>query len=257
MKRITILCTVMVLVAFGGMVFAEEPAPDKEVWNNPENISGTVWLATDYVFRGISNTDNKPTVQGSLDYAFKGFYGGIWGSNTDFSDAHIEFDYYGGYSGAIGNFGYDLMAIYYSYPNAGANPSLNYFEAHLGVTYKFAGVFLEPTIGAGYNFSPDYSGEDGLGNYVHGTLDLALPYEFTLGGEIGYQDVEGDDTTGHNMGMNGHDGYDYWHYRVSLTKDIPKWFTLDLSYHSTDNDAQDFFGDIADPRFVFTLSRTF
>jgi uncharacterized protein (TIGR02001 family) len=89
------------------------------------------------------------------------------------------------------------------------------------------------------------------------TLDLALPYEFTLGGEIGYQDVEGDDTTGHNMGMNGHDGYDYWHYRVSLTKDIPKWFTLDLSYHSTDNDAQDFFGDIADPRFVFTLSRTF
>jgi uncharacterized protein (TIGR02001 family) len=94
----------MVLVAFGGMVFAEEPAPDKEVWNNPENISGTVWLATDYVFRGVSNTDNKPTVQGSLDYTFKGFYVGIWGSNTDFSDAHIEFDYYGGYSGAIENF---------------------------------------------------------------------------------------------------------------------------------------------------------
>jgi hypothetical protein len=39
-----------------------------------------------------------------LDYTFKGFYVGIWGSNTDFSDAHIEFDYYGGYSGAIENF---------------------------------------------------------------------------------------------------------------------------------------------------------
>jgi uncharacterized protein (TIGR02001 family) len=257
MKKRLIILTGLLMVAFCGLVFAEEPASDEEAWNDPKNISGTVLLTTDYVFRGVSNSDNEPAVQGSLDYTFKGFYVGIWGSNTDFSDAGIEIDYYGGYSGEIGNFGYDLMAIYYSYPDSGANPSLNYFEAHLGLTYKFAGVFLEPTIGAGYNFSPDYSGEDGLGHYGNGTLDLALPYEFTLGGEIGYQYVEGDDTTGGNMGMNGNDGYDYWHWRVSFTKDIPKWFTLDLSYHNTDSDAQNFFSDIADPRLVFTISRTF
>jgi uncharacterized protein (TIGR02001 family) len=84
-----------------------------------------------------------------------------------------------------------------------------------------------------------------------------LPYGFGLGGEIGYQDVEGDESTGGNMGMDGDDGYDYVHWRVSLSKEIPKWFTLDLSYHDTDNDAQDFFGDIAESRFVFTVSRTF
>lgn len=257
MKRMAIVYLAMLMVAFVGMAYAEEPAKDEEVWNDPKNISGSVWLTTDYVFRGVSNTDNDPAVQGSLDYTYKGFYVGIWGSNTDFSDAHIEIDYYGGYSGEVGNFGYDLMAIYYSYPDSGANPTLDFFEAHLGATYKFAGVFLEPTIGAGYNFSPDFTGEDGLAHYGNGTLDLALPYNFTLGGELGYQWVEGDDTTGHNMGMNGNDGYDYWHWRVSLIKDIPQWFTLDLSYHSTDSDAQNFFDDIADPRLVFTVSRTF
>jgi hypothetical protein len=30
-----------------------------------------------------------------------------------------------------------------------------------------------------------------------------------------------------------------------------------LRYHATDEDAKDFFGGIADPRVVFTVSRTF
>ena len=257
MKKGLIVLTGLLLVAFNTLVYAEEPAKDKEIWNDPKNISGSVWLTTDYVFRGLSNTDENPAAQGSIDYTFKGFYVGIWGSNTDLSDAGIEIDYYGGYAGGVGNFGYDLMAIYYTYPGGGSNPEIDYFEAHLGLTYKFAGIFLEPTLGAGYNFSPDFYAEDGIAHYVNGTLDLALPYDFTLGGELGYQDVEGDKTTGDNMGMNGNDGYDYWHWRVSLTKDIPKWFSLDVSYHNTDSDAQDFFGDIADPRLVFTISRTF
>ncbi len=257
MKKLSIVFTVIFLAVLSGMAYAEEPAGEQEVWNNPKNISGTVWLTTDYVFRGVSNTQNDPAAQGSLDYTFKGFYVGIWGSNTDFSDGGIEIDYYGGYAGEVGNFGYDLMAIYYTYPSQGSSPSLDFIEGHLGLTYKFAGIMLEPTIGAGYSFSPDFSGEDGSGNYVNATLDFTLPYDFTLGGEVGYQDVEGDESTGNNLGMDGKDGYDYWHWRVSLTKDIPQWFTLDLSYHDTDDDAQDFFGSIADDRFVFTVSRTF
>lgn len=257
MKKGLIILTGLLLVAFNTLVYAQEPAKDKEVWNDPKNISGSVWLTTDYVFRGLSNTTENPATQGSIDYTFKGFYFGIWGSNTDLSGAGIEIDYYGGYAGAVGNFGYDLMANYYTYPSGGSDPEIDFFEAHLGLTYTFAGIFLEPILGAGYNFSPDFYSEDGIAHYVNGTLDLALPYDVTLGGELGYQKVEGDKTTGYNLGMNGDDGYDYWHWRASLTKDIPKWFSLDLSYHNTDSDAQDFFGNIADPRLVFTISRTF
>jgi uncharacterized protein (TIGR02001 family) len=149
MKKRLIILTGFLLVAFCGLVSAEEPARDNEVWNDPKNISGSVWLTTDYIFRGVSNTDENPAAQGSLDYTFKGFYVGIWGSNSDLSDAGIEIDYYGGYAGDVGNFGYDLMAIYYTYPSGGNDPEIDYLEAHLGLTYTFADIFLKPTLGAG------------------------------------------------------------------------------------------------------------
>lgn len=253
-NKLTTISTLFVfIVVLSGSVFAEEP----EAWNNPKNMSGTVWLTTDYVFRGISNTNENPAVQGSLDYAFKGFYAGIWGSNTSITNAAIEIDFYAGYAGSIGNLGYDIMGIYYGYPDGGSAPEPDAFEAHLGLTYTFAGVPLEPKLGVGYNYSPDFFGEDGAGNYVNGTLDLTLPYGLGLGGEIGFQDVEGDETTGNGLGMNGGNGFDYVHWRISLTADIKDWFNLDLSYHDTDSDAKDFFGDIADSRVVFTISRTF
>jgi uncharacterized protein (TIGR02001 family) len=93
MKKRLVILTGLLLVAFCSLVSAEEPVKDKEAWNDPKNISGSVWLTTDYVFRGLSNTDENPAAQGSLDYTFKGFYVGIWGSNSDLSDAGIEIDY--------------------------------------------------------------------------------------------------------------------------------------------------------------------
>lgn len=252
-KLVTITTLLILIVVLSGSGFAEEP----EAWNNPANMSGTIWFTTDYVFRGLSNTNENPAIQGSLDYTFKGFYVGIWGSNTNITAEAIEIDFYGGYAGSLGNLGYDIMGIYYSYPDGSDDPEINAFEAHLGLTYTFAGVPLEPTLGVGYNYSPDFYGEDGTGNYVNGTLDLALPYGLGLGGEIGYQDVKGDKTTGKGSGMNGGDGFDYVHWRVSVNKDIKDWFTLDLGYHDTDSDAKAFFGVIAESRVVFTVSRTF
>jgi uncharacterized protein (TIGR02001 family) len=114
--------TILLIVVCGGIVLAEEPVKEPDVWNNPKNMSASIWLTTDYVFRGISNTDENPAIQGSLDYTYKGFYLGIWGSNTSFTDAAIEIDYYAGYAGSFGELGYDIMGIYYSYPSGGSNP---------------------------------------------------------------------------------------------------------------------------------------
>ena len=72
-KKLLAIVTLL-LASLGGMAFAEEPVKDQDVWNDPKNISGSVWLTTDYMFRGISNTDENPAAQGSLDYTF----------NTDF-----------------------------------------------------------------------------------------------------------------------------------------------------------------------------
>lgn len=68
-------------------------------------------LTTDYVFRGISNTDGDPAIQGSLDYEHDtGFYAGVWASSVKFrenagaaavdtvQEATIEIDYYAGFA---------------------------------------------------------------------------------------------------------------------------------------------------------------
>ncbi len=63
------------------------------------SVTGT----SDYVFRGISQTDSDPTIQGAVSIGYGIFYAGVWASGLDFGggptdrrDAEIEIDYYAG-----------------------------------------------------------------------------------------------------------------------------------------------------------------
>jgi len=58
-------------------------------------LNATTAFVTDYLFRGISNTNQKPAVQPEIDLGYGIFYIGLWGSNTVYGDG-IEIDYYGG-----------------------------------------------------------------------------------------------------------------------------------------------------------------
>ena len=229
------------------------------VATDPKNFSATATFASDYVFRGVSQTDNKPAVQGSFDYKHpSGAYVGIWGSNVDdsISKGNIEVDFYGGYGFELfSNFNLDASIIYYYYPGSGHDPSKSYVEGHLGADYTFKDLPLAPKFGVGYNYSPDFFGEDGDAHYVSGRMDLALPWEFTLYGLVGYQWVQGDETTGHHNGDHGGNGYDYVHWRIGVIRPV-LGFALELYYTDTDNAA--FLGEsIADERVVFQISRTF
>ena len=65
-------------------------------------VSANVSIASDYIWRGMTQTDGI-AVSGGFDYAADGgFYAGIWGSNVNFNDSTgsgngAEFDYYFGY----------------------------------------------------------------------------------------------------------------------------------------------------------------
>jgi uncharacterized protein (TIGR02001 family) len=106
----------------------------------------------------------------------------------------------------------------------------------------------------GFNYSPDFYGEDGNGYYYSGTLRLTLPYSFGLGFELGYQNVEGDKTTGNGLGLDGRDGYDYLFWKIGLSKEV-LGFNLDVSYYDTNE--KEYFGQIGDSRFVLSISRSF
>ena len=255
--RLTMTIVLIGSFTFGGVVLAQE-IEEKGLFDE-ENFSATLAFTSDYLFRGVSQTDSKPAIQGSFDYAHPvGVYLGIWGSNvnSDISNGGVELDFYVGYSRELfTNFNADVGLFYYYYPGGGSDPEPDFFEGVLKLDYTFTELFLSPKLGVHYAYSPDYFGEDGNAHYIAGLLEFALPYKFVLSGEWGYQDVEGDKTTGDNQGLNGEDGFDYRHWRIGVSKDL-LGFTLDLSYHDTDE--AEFLGDdIADERLVFTASRSF
>jgi len=97
-------------------------APKKD-WQLTANFAG----ATEYVFRGFSQSAENPVIQVGVDLTYKWFYVGAWGSTIDFGRdgnfpnfdvAHVEIDYYAGIKPVIGKVTFDLGVIYYTFPRA-------------------------------------------------------------------------------------------------------------------------------------------
>lgn len=241
-----------ILLALGtGSAVAEEPEP-------AHSLSANVAITNDYVFRGVTQTQEDPAISGGFDYTYNPFgaYVGVWASNIEFAGgaggdaATIETDFYGGFRGAFASgVTWDVGGIYYGYPaqneDAGAVGDYAYWEAKLALGYTFENAPFTPTLTGSLYYSPDYFGEDGDGVYVGGVLSLVLPHDFGLAFAIGHQSVDGDATTGPN-------GYDYTHFRIGASKTF-KNVTMDLSYHDTDDSAE-CGGALCDGRVVFTVS---
>jgi len=106
-------------------------------------VSGNLGLASDYRFRGISQTQNGPAVQGGVDYAHSsGLYIGNWNSSVSSqlytNGAGVESDIYAGYKKDIyKGVTIDVGSYNYFYPNAtnGKNPNFNTQELFAGVGY--------------------------------------------------------------------------------------------------------------------------
>lgn len=244
-----------VIGAAVALACAATSATAAEEATSPHVFAANVALTTNYVFRGISQTDNGPAIQGGFDYQYApvGFYAGAWASNVELAfpntaaiktnnRASMELDYYGGFAGALENgIGWDVGGIYYTYPNQNedhiidkntglevVDANYDYIEAYFKTSYAFKEVAYSPTVKAGVFVSPDYFGEDGKGVYGFGTFGVTLPYDIGLSATVGYLTVDGDKTSG-AIG-----GYDYVHYSIGLSKAIGK-LNFNLSWNDADS----------------------
>jgi uncharacterized protein (TIGR02001 family) len=175
---------------------SKEPAPD---WT----ITGNATLASDYRFRGFTQTNYGPAFQGGFDVAHKsGFYVGNWNSNvkdTLYNGGSLEMDFYGGYKGEFaGGFSYDLGAIYYYYPRSGkdtANTTGN--TTRIDNSEVYAGLGWGPLSAKLYYAVDDYfkmAKFYGAPQKTKGTtyLDLGYSQEFSgvvLGAHYGWLQV--------------------------------------------------------------------
>ena len=222
-------------------VFAEEVSS--------HSLSANVMLTSDYVYRGITQTNEDPALQGGFDYAHdSGFYLGVWASSLEFrsdtSDpASMEIDVYGGLSGELQNgIGWDVGVLYYFYPdqNEDAAADYDFLEFYGSLSYEWDTEY-KPSANIGVAYSPDFYGEDDTGIWVHGGLGFSIKDAIDPYISVGYQDVDGDKSS---------DGFDYLYYAVGVSKTIDI-LTFDLSWH----DASDLDGcDNACEAVVFSVS---
>lgn len=212
------------------------PAPPP----SPFDILFGTALTTDYVLRGVSQSNHKPAIQGytEFDYAATDWlklYAGVWGSSLWTGFANAEFDITGGVRLSFGNFGLDVGVIDYQYPGGAVSFTGNWPEMYVKPSYKFTdwltvgGVFETAFGNFNNKVSPLGVWAGSAGHYFASgnaviTLPITLPYGIavSVNPEIGYEY--------YSSGVTANLGFvkDTW-WDVGLDFNY-KAMTLDLRY---------------------------
>lgn len=167
-----------------GATLAATPAfADDAPAASPITITGSAAIVSQYRFRGLAQSDNKPVFQGSITASHSsGFYIATWGSSASAGSGPIniggtEIDVYGGYTHAIGKTGLTFDGGLYGYLYPGA-PTGDYYEVYASLT-KAYGPF---TIKGGANFAPaqsvftyNFTSPSRKNWYVYGEVGASVP----------------------------------------------------------------------------------
>jgi uncharacterized protein (TIGR02001 family) len=205
MLKSLITTAVLGALAAPAFVFAADAAPAPDL-----TVAYNVGLYSQYIFRGLTQTNHKPALQGGVDLTHSsGFYLGAWGSNISWltdtsgdgttgggkyykSGGSLEIDLYGGYRhtfDSIGSgLGIDLGALQYWYPGsldknfADANTTELYGALSYGwLQAKYSHVVSDEAWGWG-------KPELGTGNKANGTyyaeVNATIPLGELVGGDI-------------------------------------------------------------------------
>ena len=174
------------LLIFGVFVAATAaPAFAQEV-----TVTGNVTLVSDYAWRNVTQSNQDMTIQGGLDLTTSnGFYVGTWASGVDFNndpdDTNLEVDLYAGYAFEAGGVGFDVGALYYSYPDS-EDSDLDFWEVY-GKASKEWGAFglggslnwdpdnetVYADVGVSYALTETFSVDGGYGAYLEGAGEYA------------------------------------------------------------------------------------
>ena len=179
MKKMLLAATAIAAAVFAGSASATDFAGG--------TISYNIAATSDYVFRGFSQTDGDPAIQGGIDYSNGIFYTGAWASNVDFAD--YELDIYAGVKPVVGSFTFDLGAIYYNYNDG----SLDSTELKAAVSHPLG----KGSVGIAAYHNLDFDDT----NYYEVNASYPITEKLGVSGAIGEQDLGGAKYTTGNIGL--------------------------------------------------------
>lgn len=211
---------------------AAEPA-------SPHTVTYNVGLFSQYVWRGMTQTDESLALQGGVDYSHtSGFYAGAWASNVSWTtntnvmdSGSLELDLYGGFAGTFGksDFGYNVGVLQYLYPgdNTRGAAETDATELYGALSWKWANMK------ASYTASDEAWGVyDAQGTwYLEANADVPMGDSgYTINLHAGRFVFDGSDPSGLDNSR-----YDYTDWKIGVTKAWANGVKVGAAY--TDNNA--------------------
>ena len=239
------------------------PPPPPPVWDLAFGVTGT----SDYLFRGISQTNNNPAIQGYVELQlFDWVYLNVWASNQNWAsttiqdagyqnaNSSLEVDFAGGLRHTWNDFTLDVGAVYYTFPGSSnswdpltltqtgpGSTDFNYWEIYAKPSYVVAPWL---TLGLNLYWTSDYAATDTDGTALSVTAQIPLPsfgpaqdFGWYVSGEFGHQWVSSSAYQYEAINIVGDpylqtiSGYNWWNVGVAFTYKVA---TLDLRYSGTD-----------------------
>lgn len=246
------------------------PAPATPDWD----IAFGGGIASDYIFRGITQSNHGASGTAYFEPHYKEFYLGVAGSGIDFvsscgtfclNSPSAEVDLYGGWRPTVGKWSFDFGNIYYLYPKSlpatqGGFTS-DFDELYAKATYAFTDAF---SVGGAVYYSPNLLNYHKTSEYYEINAKYVIPSSYFakdwgayISGAYGRFNVEKGATTfssGIALPFRGYSipSYNTWNAGLALTYKV---FTLDLRYSDTSihgNQCIEFWN--ADPAVATSLS---
>ena len=275
MKKVALLATALAMVVSGSALAADmrvkalkaPPPPAFDPWD----IAFGAGITSDYIFRGITQSNHKPSVNASFEPRYNvspylQLYAGTAASSISFPNrAAAEIDGFAGIRPTFGPLALDFGGVYYWYPggscfNGATVPTvfgtdclengflpvngnvikkdLSFWEVYAKGTYT---VNDQVAFGGVVFYSPSVLNSGAKGTYTAGSAKFTAPsaampegWGLYLSGEAGHWFLGTSDAFYGVAGFpNGipYKSYITWNVGVGITKSV---FTLDLRYYDTD-----------------------
>jgi len=203
-----------------------------------QDVSWNAAVTSDYVFRGVSQTQENPAVSAGVDLTKGAVYAGAWASNVDFGDdADAEVDLYGGWRPEVAGWALDLGGVAYLYTGQPDGADYDYVELKAAASRAMGPV----TVGGAAYWSPDFFGaSEDEATYVEANAAFAPADRWTVSGAVGRQWVSSD--------------LDYTTWNAGVAYALTDHLTVDVRYHDTD---QHDLGEAYGARAVASLKAAF
>ena len=177
-------------------------------------FGGTV--TTDYMSRGTTQTDGGPAIQGYVEADLNNFYVGLFAANVNYGFDDTEIDLSAGWRPEWNDVTFDFGYIHYFYVTDSGSAYGEFYAQADWATNDWL------TVGGKIYYAPDYVQSDTSAVYGEANSEIALPWNWSLSGAVGYQEF--DEAYGSS----------YWTWNVGFTWLWKDAVSFDVRYWDTD-----------------------